>query len=197
LGLPWYILVTDGETFKSLNVFEEKAYLGSVRSETFQKFTPEDFAPQFSFYWLTGRLLPKDMQVTAVMRHSQQNNYWLQINYPDTRTESMILFNPEDLLILRHILRNRQGEHLADVSYGDYKYLSEKQQNSAGSTVNHSFKSPEKMDFCRIPGAISVTSQGGAKKLEVYLHSFIADPHFSVEDFSLGIPDNFTQQLVK
>ena len=197
LGQPWYILATDGEMFKSLNVFEEKAYLGSVRSETYNKFAPAGFEPEYSYYWLIGRLKQGDMQIKAVMRDRAQDAFWLQINQADADTESMVLFDPEELLILRHVLRDKRGRHLADIVYEDYLPPNGRESKEPGSTPAAIPVSATAEEPCRVPGRITVSSQAGSEKIELKLHSFIDDVQFSPEDFSLDIPDNFEQLLVR
>lgn len=182
LGQPLFILVTNGNMFKSLNVSEEKAYIGSVYSETYRKFAPVGFEPEFSYYWLTGRLQPGDIQIRAVMRDREQDAFWLQINRSGSGTDSMVLFDPGEKLILRHVLRDQQGKHLVDTVYADY-------QAYPGSDSGK--------EFCRVPAMITVSSNAGAEKIEVKLFSFLDDAYFSAVDFYLDIPENFDQRLVK
>lgn len=185
LGQPLYILATNGKFFKSLNVLESKAYIGSVRSETFRKFTPSGFDPEFSYYWLTGRLQPGEMQIAEVLRDREQKRYWLKIRYAESSTDSMVLFDPEELIILRHVVRDEKGGHLVDILYEDY-------QLKPGSEIQHAGDK-----ICRVPAMISVSSHSGAEKIELELSSFLAEAEFSEEDFQLDVPDNFKQFLVK
>jgi outer membrane lipoprotein-sorting protein len=198
LGQPWYILVTDSEMIKSLNVFEEKAYLGSVRSEAYDKFAPAGFEPEKSYYWLSGRLPPGDIQIQAVMRDREQDGFWLQISQAGAIDhESMVLFDPDELLILRHVLRDERGRHLVDVLYTDYQQISGLGNRNPGSARADNSTIVATEDFCKIPGSISVSSQTGSEKITLKLHSFIEDAHFAAEDFSLEIPDNFEQLLFR
>jgi len=185
LGQPLFILVTNGKFFKSLNVLESKAYMGSVHSDAFRKFIPSGFDPEFSYYWLTGRLQPGDKEIAAVMRGEEQKRYWLQIRYADSSTDSMVLFDPEELIILRHIIRDEKGGHLVDIIYADHQLKPGNEMQPAGGKI------------CRVPAMISVSSHSGAEKIELKLAAFLADAEFSEEDFQLDIPDNFKQFLVK
>jgi hypothetical protein len=185
LGQPLFIFLTNGSMFKSLNVFEEKAYLGSVRSKAYKKLAPPGFEPEFSYYWLTGRLQPGDKEIAAVMRDEEQKRYWLQIRYADSSTDSMVLFDSEELIILRHIVRDEKGGHLVDIIYEDHQLKPGSGMQDVSSKI------------CRVPAMISVSSHSGAEKIELKLASFLADAKFSEEDFQLDIPDNFKQFLVK
>jgi hypothetical protein len=198
LGQPWYILITDGETFKSLNVFEEKAYQGSVHSKTYNKISPAGFEPGFSYYWLTGTLQPGDMDIQAVMRdRTAQEAYWLQVKHANESTESMILFDPVRMLILRHVLRSERGEYLAEVTYEDYQPLTGGEQHDFLQNSPKDVSNGKTGEYCRFPGRVTVTSQRGSEKIEVKLHSFIAEAHFSPTDFTLEIPENFEQLFVR
>jgi outer membrane lipoprotein-sorting protein len=180
LGQPILILVTDGKTFKSLNIIESKAYMGSTESETFKKFAPPGYDPKYSFYWLTGAIPVGDIEIQEVSRDREDKGFWLQIQYGQSSNYSMILFDPVDLVVLRHIMMNDKGDHLVDLVYDEYR--------------------PENLndESCRIPTKISISSVSGVKKkMDLKLFSFIPDPEFSPTDFDVKIPDNFEQLLVK
>lgn len=198
LGQPWYILVTDGETFKSLNVFEEKAYEGSVHSKTYNKISPPGFRADFSYYWLTGNLEPGSMYIRAVMHdRTMHDAYWLQMKHDGESTESMILFDPVKLLILRHVLRSEKGEYIAEVKYEDYQPLIGEVQNNFRQSSPADISNREEEEYCWLPGRITVSSHKGSEKIELKLHSFIAEAHFAPTDFTLEIPENFEQLFVR
>lgn len=196
LGQPVYILVSNGREFKSLNVLEGKAYLGSVYSETFKKFSPPGFEPELSFYWLTGRLEPKTLQVAAVRRDREMQAYWLQLGHAMSGTDSMILFDPRELRILRHILLDEQGEHLVDARYESYQPAAGKMARSSEDDLPAENIAADET-LCTIPGRILVSSGSGAQKIEIQLSSLLADAEFSPEDFDLEVPASFEHLFVK
>ena len=197
LGQPFLILLTNGKIFKSVNVLEGKAYLGSVNSETFKKFVPPGFDPGFSYYWLTGRLVPGDVEILKVRGDRKQNGYWLQIRYEQSGTESMILFNPEESVVLRQIVMSASGDYLVDLVYGEYqaRHMKEKGVGDRASEITGSTDSRE--ELCKIPTKLSVSSSVGAeKKIDLELFSIIPDAEFSPDDFVLEIPDNIELLIV-
>ena len=197
LGQPFLILLTNGKNFKSVNVLEGKAYLGSVYSETFKKFVPPGFDPGFSYYWLTGRLEPGDVEILKVRRDRKQKGYWLQIRYEQSGTESMILFNPEESVVLRQIVMSASGDYLVDLMYGEYqaRHMKEKGAGDRDSEITGSTDSRE--ELCKIPIKLSVSSSVGAeKKIDLELFSIIPDTEFSPDDFVLEIPDNLELLIV-
>jgi hypothetical protein len=197
LGQPLFILVTNGTVFKSLNVFEEKAYLGSVHSEAYKKFAPPGFEPDFSYYWLVGRLQPGDNEIHAVMHDRELEQFWLQISHANSSIESLILFDPMELVILRHVMMDEHGKHLLDMSYADHQALFGKTDKYSGGESAAIPKSIEQEDLCKVPARITLSSRENASKIELKLSSFLEDAHFSADDFLLDIPDNFEQILVK
>ena len=198
LGQPIFILLTNGEIFKSLNVSEGRAYSGSVRSDTFKKFAPPGFDPEFSYYWLTGKLPPENIEILEVRRDKEQMGYWLEVHYGQSEVDNMILFDPEDFVILRHIVMSDKGDHLLDLVYEDYTpgFVTEKQLSGNDREMTGNTDSGKK--FCRVPTKIRISSKSGAEKtINLNLSSFLHDAEFSQDDFKLKIPDNFEQLIVK
>jgi hypothetical protein len=183
--------------YKSFNVFEEKVYLGSVHSESYRKFAPPGFEPEFSYYWLTGRLRPGDIQIQAVTSDPVQGKFWLQINHANASTDSMVLFDPEEKVILRHVLRDERGKHLVDIVYAEHQALPGEENKDTGSGPGPISAHDPGKERCRVPVRITVSSNAGAEKIELRLHSFLDEARFSAEDFHLDIPDNFEQLHVK
>jgi hypothetical protein len=197
LGQPLFIFVTDGRLFKGFNVFAGKAYLGSVLSRTYREYAPPGLVPEYSYYWLTGRLEPGEPEIRAVMRDREPGKFWLQIHSANENSDSMVLFDPEDLTILRRVFLNGQGEHLADIRYGDYRVLSGPAETSAGNATRNPADPDEDRQPCKVPASISVSSRTAAGQIDIKLSAFLEDALLSAEDFHLAVPENFEQLLVK
>ncbi len=195
LGQPLYIFVTDGKIFTGVDVYAEKAYSGSTRSQTFRKFTPRGFTPELFYYWLTGRLKPGDLRLQAIMRSREEGKFWLQINHPDTATDSMVLFDPGELVILRHVIRDGSGAHLIDISYGDYQQLPGAAAPFGENGPVISAGTDEK--FCLVPASISFFSKADDVRFEIKLSAFLEHVSLSPVDFQLDVPGNFKQLLVE
>ena len=197
LGQPLFIAVTNGTMFQSFYAFEKKAYVGSVHSEAYKKIVPPGFAPEFFYYWLTGRLQPGDMEIREVLRDREQGAYWLHINYAYSSTNSMVLFDPVDQVILRHVVRDARDGHLVDMVYADYQPLLGKEKQYAGNNHDQDSGFARDKELCRMPARIIFSSNMGAEKIEVKLHSFLSGAHFTAADFYLDIPSSFEMLLVK
>ena len=197
LGQPLFIFTTDGKMFKSLDVFGEKAYLGSVHSETYEKFAPTGFEPENSFYWLTGRLGSGEVRIGQVMRSENPETYWLEIIHADSDSTSMVLFDPEEMVILRHVLLDPGGRHLIDLRYAGYQFLPGNRGTvPAGESAAPSLPAAGGYQ-CRVPKLITASSKGGDRQIEIELHAFLDDVHFSAADFHVEIPSHFEHLLVR
>jgi hypothetical protein len=196
LGQPIYILVTNGSEFTSLNILERKAYSGPVNSETFKKFSPQGFRPEFSFYWLTGRLAPGGIQVETVRRDRGGQAYWLQIHHKMTGNESLVLFNPVNSRILRHIILDEKKEHLVDVTYDAYQPETGNQKMSVGENVTAANVAADAA-LCSIPGNILVSASSGKQNIEIQLSSLLGGAAFAPEDFDVKVPPDFENIVVK
>ena len=198
LGQPILVFLTTGKIFKILNVLEGKAYIGSSNSETFKKFAPSGFDPEFSYYWLTGRLPPGDIDILNVSRDKEQNGYWLQVRHVQSGLNSMILFDPEEPVVLRHIIMSDRGDHLVDLVYGDYQPVYGREKHSTESDREMSDSVDAGKRRCKIPTKISFSSNSGAeKKIDLKLFSFIPGAEFSPDAFELEIPENLEQLIIK
>ena len=156
LGQPVLIFLTTGKIFKILNVLEGKAYIGSSNSETFKKFAPSGFDPEFSYYWLTGKLPPGDIDILKVSLDKEQNGYWLQVRHVQSGLDSMVLFDPEGFVVLRHIIMSDRGDYLVDLVYGDYQPgdVRGKQSTDSDREMIDSFIAGK--ERCKIPTKISL-----------------------------------------
>jgi hypothetical protein len=197
LGQPFFIFLTSGKIFKILNVAEGKAYIGSVNAEAFKKFAPAGFNPEFSYYWLTGRLPPGDIDILKVSRDKAYDGYWLHVRYEKSGVESLVLFDPHEFIVLRHTIINDKGHDEVAVVYEDYQpgFVKEKlvEENIPESIDSADPGEPS----CRIPTKISIVSYSGTeKKIDLKLFSFIPDAEFSQDDFDLEIPENLEELTV-
>jgi len=196
LGQPILVFLSNGSDFKLLNTLEGKAYMGPVDSETFKKFAPTGFAPETSYYWLTGRVAP-GAEITGVLRDKAKRGYWLTLKGDDAGIVRMILFATEAARILRQVILDRNGDPVLDVEYEEY--MPEDGSNRAVGTAgdNPVAHTGSGNGGCMIPARISVASNSGLdKRIELDLHSFIPGARLSPADFALTIPANLEKLTV-
>ena len=190
LGQPLFIFITDGITFQNLQVPKSKVYEGVVRSDAFNDYVGAWFEPEYGFYWLVGRVKPGNFEIVDIQRDKKKNGFWLQLEYEGSEYRNMILFDPQEPVILRHVLMDSQEKPHIDVQYADYPLLIDETENS-GNKGGERKKNTGDSVFCRLPGSIKVLSHDNSGQIKLDLHSFLPDSVFSEEDFTIDIPSGF------
>ena len=173
LGQPVIVLTSDGETFHYVDVVKQTEYSGSVRGETFQKYAPAGFSPEFTFYWLTGKLRPGNVNLVLTSREANGSRYWLELYYDDGR-KSMVLFDAAHLHIYQHIVYNADQEVILEILYDDYD-----------------------QGECGVPHSVMVTSLTLNTALHLKFNALVDKVVLSRSDFSYMVPDGFQQEVVK
>ena len=190
LGQPLFIFITDGITFQNLQVLKSKVYEGVVRSDAFNKYVPAWFEPEYGFFWLAGRIKPGSFEIVDIRRDKGKKGFWLQLQYEGSLYRNMILFDPQEPVILRHVLMDSQEKPHIDVQYADYQPLIDETGKDADKGMERKHDPGESV-FCQLPGSIRVVSHDKPGQINLELHSFLPDSLFSEENFTIGIPSGF------
>ncbi len=173
LGQPLAVLVSDGEIFRYLSIPESKGYKGSVSGETFAKYAPDGFQPEQTFYWLVGRLSPGIIQIRDVSRDEEGLGYWFKMNYKQSDMMSLVLFDPQGLVIRRHLIVDDHDEIIMNIFYDDYT-----------------------AEPCPLPGRITVKSLLHNSSIELEFMDWREDVSFSRDEFELRLPPGFSRVIV-
>ena len=173
LGQPLVVLVSDGETFHYMSVPESKGYEGSVSGETFARYAPDGFQPEQTFYWLVGRLSPGVIQIRDVNWDEEGLGYWFKMNYKQSDMMSLVLFDPGELVIRRHLVVDDHDEVIMNIFYDDYT-----------------------AEPCPLPGRITVKSLLHNSSMEVSFMDWLNDISFSPDEFELRLPSGFVRVIV-
>ena len=179
LGQPMMFLATDGTFFRYVAVPEGKGYEGLVTAAAFKKYAPQGFDPAHGFYWLAGRLAPEKLRIFSVAQDPEGQGLWLELAYAVDASEDKplrrhVLFDPEQQVILRHMVADSDGRIMVDVWYDDYAKASE-----GGS------------DNCRLPGMIRIHANHNGALMELILGDWLPDPSFNAGDFRVELPLGF------
>lgn len=183
LGQPLVILNTDGRDFQYVVVPEAMGYEGSIRAKAFEKYSPGGFMPEVSYYFLTGRLWSELTEIYDVGRDPATTGYWITLVSGKESKYNLVLFEPHEKYLLRHLVLDRDRSILMDIQYGDYQLTGPKAKDG-GLT-------------CRLPGTITVTSESHNGSLKLSLRDWITDASFSEKDFKVKIPAGFELVIVK
>lgn len=183
LGQPLVVLNTDGRNFQYVVVPEAMGYEGSVRAKAFENYSPEGFMPEVSYYFLTGRLWPEPPPISDVGKDPDTMGYWITFISDNGSKQSLVLFEPHEKYLLRHLVLDRNGSILMDIQYGDYQ-LTDPKAKDGGRT-------------CRLPGTITLTSGSHNGVLKLSLRDWATDVSFCEKDFWVEIPAGFKRVIVK
>lgn len=172
-GQPLALLVSDGAHFNYALLNERLSYEGSVDSDAFRRFAPSGFAPDNSFYTITGKLPPGEVRILAISNDSEGHGVWVEIEGVQDKIRRLVLFDPEHQLILRSLQFDEAGEVALQIWYSDY---------SPGA--------------CRLPGLITLASRDHSGELQVRLKDWQFEAPFSPADFELKLPPDFKRVKV-
>jgi hypothetical protein len=173
-GQPVVILVTDGVYFRYVAVHEAKWFEGSVRAETFEKYAPKGFNPEDSYFWLTGRLAFVSEEDLSVSKDTSGVGYWVDIGSGPGATRSLVLFDPDEMVVLRRIEQDVQGETVMDVLYDEYL-----------------------PGECNRPGRIAFGALKNNGSMEIVLSDYVEESLLSESDFEFDPPSGFERMIVK
>lgn len=147
LGLTEALFAVDGENFTYLSVRNQQAYSGPLKAEKITRFAPDGLATSMSYYWLLGRIPPGALGIGEVGLDQNGQGYWLDLHYTATGKRAMILFNPSQHLVRRHLVLSDSAAIAADLAYD---YPAPAKVDTAAS----------KASDCQLPARITITKQG-------------------------------------
>jgi len=177
LGLTEAILVVDGEDFTYLSVRDQQAYTGPLKAEKISRFAPDGLATSMSYYWLLGRIPPGSLGIAGVGLDQNGEGYWLDLHYASSGKRAMILFDPSQHLVKRHLVLGDNESIAADLSY---------EYGAAASST----------DDCQLPSRITITKQGNGL-LSLGFTKRYPTPTLDSSPFRISPPAEYKRTLVQ
>lgn len=173
LAQPLLILSSDGRSFCYLIVPEARTYEGDTDSETYKKYAPKGFYPEYAYYWLTGRLQPGEILLDEIAVDLDGRGFWIDFSFNNEKSKRKILYNPDQNVIYRHLLYDSSDTLVLDVSYD-----------------KHSGE-------CRIPTKINISSPNANGSMEIRLQDIITESKFTARDFQISPPKHYLREEVQ
>lgn len=183
LGQPMIIMTTDGLSFQYVDVMAATSFEGSVQGEKFEKHLPAGFNLKKSFYWLTGRLtfdLKNSKEILKVSRDEKNQGYWFELARGSAQFKSIVLFDPHQQLLRRHILLDDQGNMVMDMEYAEHHPLP-----MAGNRL------------CLLPGRVTLLSGRQNHKITLLMNDWLPEALFTKNDFTVKVPTEFSKVVVE
>ncbi len=169
LGLTEAILAVDGESFTYISVRDQQAYSGPLKAEKIARFAPDGLATSKSYYWLLGRIPPGSLGIAGVGLDQNGHGYWLDLHYTATGKRAMVLFDPSQHLVKRHLVLGDNDSIAADLSY-EYPPQGGTEQSPRPTTAGIEQNPPQggteqsqpasKPAACQLPERLTITKQG-------------------------------------
>jgi len=178
IGQPLVIMAADGRRFHTVVIPEARDYEGEVASKTFRKYSPPGFDPADVYYWFAGRVAPGPSGIRPLGRDAAGSGYWLSFGYADDENRHYLRLEPDEGLVMRHLVQDSRGRNIFDVSYDAY-------QVAGGNGA------------CSLPAVITVQSAVQAGKMEITMDSFLADAVLTARDFTVESPAGYERVVVK
>lgn len=173
-GQPQVIFTTDGEFFRFIEVAAAKGFEGLVDSRVYNKYAPAGFDHQFSYYWLIGRLQPGNVKIVDIVRGKDGDGFWVKLCCGEGNSIHKVLFDPQKMIVHRHMLVDESGDTLLDVRYERFS-----------------------QDGCMLPGKISISSGNHNGAFEVKMSDWNMSASLSASDFDFSLPSGFTSVVVE
>ncbi len=174
LGQPLVLMATDGETGRYVLPGERKVYDGPLSAEAVRRFLPAGLDPARSYYWLIGRLRPGLVKIREVAGDPDGSGVWVEFRYEGETRKELVLFDPRQLTLRRHLLLDDQGGIAFEVEYDAYP---------AGE--------------CPLPGLVTIRGDSRYGRLVLRLGDWLPAEALTGNDFQITAPADFTRIPIK
>jgi hypothetical protein len=176
LGQPLYALVSDGQTFQSINTTQRQHTTGTISGLAMQYNIPEALISGKWGYWLTGRLQENEAVIEAIHKDESNRGAWVTMRHQEKTalSRSHLLIQPDTRQLLVRILVDQRDETIATIVYNRQK----------------------SQDSCTPAPRITITDLPYGSRLDISMADILTDHNFSATNFRLKIPAEYEHQEV-
>ncbi|MBU1139686.1 MAG: hypothetical protein KKD01_18845 [Proteobacteria bacterium] len=177
LGQPLYAISSNGETFQSLHIAQQKHIRGNIRALALRNDIPPSLVGGNWFAYLSGRLPELSVEIEEINRDTSSQTIWVHLSNLTSSGEAEKVYlhlAPAKKQVLGYLVLDQEGKTLAEISYQEQK---------------------EESDLCTPRKNITVTSLPWGAELRVELKDIRTDTQFQEDDFTLPVPPGYTTQL--
>ncbi|NTV13821.1 MAG: hypothetical protein HGA96_07845 [Desulfobulbaceae bacterium] len=174
LGQPLLVLGSDGVACRYVLPAERKMYEGRLAEATVSRYLPPGLDLTRSYYWLIGRLRPGQVDIREVAGEPGGAGLWVQFRYAGEEQSELVLFDPRRLCLLRHLLLDKDGRTVLEVSYDSY---------AAGD--------------CPLPGQVIIQGDNRLGRLVLRLGNWLPADTMTAADFVVTAPSDFVRIKIK
>jgi outer membrane lipoprotein-sorting protein len=172
LGQTVTALVSDGESYRSINTITKQFTTGGLSSLALQNDIPPEFLAGNWGSWLNGRMdTPKSVEITEIRQDALNRGIWVMLANPANKLsgKEYVLVDLKDKHPLLRVVMNAAEKPIAQIEYGDW------QQGQ-----------PARFHITGLPMGAEITMQ---------FTDIITDKILTEKDFSLKPPPGYFIEL--
>jgi hypothetical protein len=119
-GQPILLIAGNQESFQAIDTLSQKFLSGSIRSFGLRNNIPTYFLKSNWASWLTGRILFSSQTITDIRDDRDAKGIWFTFQSEELTGVHHLLLDPDQKVILAHIMENQHGKTVAEVRYDDW-----------------------------------------------------------------------------
>ena len=176
LGQTLFALVSDGQSYRSVNTLDNQFVSGSLSSLALRNGLPQELLSGRWGIWLSDRIgIKKDAEITDIRQDATARGIWVKLTAKDT-TDGMeyIMIDPASRRPLLRLLVDAEENPIARIEYSDW------QQGSK----------------CGQPTSFHITGLSKGVEITLHLSDIITDKVFTEKDFTLNPPPGYFIKLL-
>ncbi|MBU0946306.1 MAG: hypothetical protein KJ804_07035 [Proteobacteria bacterium] len=177
LGQPLYAISSNGRTFQSLHIAQQKHIRGNIRSLALRNEILPILVSDNWFAYLSGRLPDRAVEIEEINRDPASQTLWLHLANPgpERTTEKVYVhLAPAKREVLGYLILDSKGATLAEISY--------KEEEGKG-------------DRCLPRKNIAVTNLSWGAEFRIELKEIRTDIQLQEDDFGLPVPPGYATQF--
>lgn len=176
LGQTIAALVSDGESFRSVNTVTRQFLSGGLLNLALRNDIPPELLTGNWGSWLSGRIeIPESSEVTDIRQDASSRGIWVLLANPKNKLsgKEYVLIDPKNKRPLFRVLMTAEENTIARIEYGDW-------QEGTG---------------CGQPARFHITGLSMGAEITIQLSDIITDKVFTEKDFSLSPPPGYFIEL--
>ena len=175
LGQTIFALVSDGQSYRSVNTLDSKFVSGSLSSLALRNDIPQELLTGRWGVWLSDRIeITRAAEITDIRQDATARGIWVKLTSKDaTEGKEYILIDPASKRPLLRLLMDAEENPIARIEYGDW------QQGA----------------HCGQPTSFHITGLSKGLEVNVHLADIITNKVLTEKDFTLRPPPGYFIQL--
>jgi hypothetical protein len=176
LGQTLIALVSDGESYRSINTLDNQFVSGSLSTMAIRNDIPQELLTGRWGIWLSDRIeIPKDGEITDIRQDATARGIWVKLINSKSKggSQEYILIEPLSRRPLLRMLMDAEENPIAMIEYADWQ------------------QGPK----CGQPTTFHITGLSKGVEITIHLADIITDKILTERDFSLRPPPGYFIEL--